>query len=57
MKQLSSMQEKAIIELENKWIKHKRLRQKPGNQCHSDYLTMQQREGILDKLFTVIFND
>jgi hypothetical protein len=57
MKQLSSLQEKSIIEIENRWLKHKRLRNKPRNHQHPDFLTMKEREGLLDKLFFVIFND
>ena len=54
---ISNWQEKMLIELEKQWIKHKRLRRKDGGQDHQDFLTMQEREEMLDKLFKTIFND
>jgi hypothetical protein len=57
MRQLNNSQEKEIMELENKWLKYKRAKHKACNTNHPDFLSMKQREDILDKLFTIIFND
>lgn len=48
--------EKKIVKLESKWEKYKLLRAR-GNDCnpgHPDYLTMIQREDMLDKVFSLI---
>lgn len=48
--------EKKIVKLESKWEKYKSLRSR-GNDCnpgHPDYLTMIQREDMLDKVFSMI---
>lgn len=46
--------------LSNKWNSYKRLRaSSEGLNCkkgHPDFLTMKQREDILDKLFNLIFD-
>lgn len=48
-----------IIKLENKWIKYKRLRnyQKKCKIGHADFLTILQRENIIDRFFYIIFED
>ena len=48
-----------VIKLENKWVKYKRLRnyEKKCKVGHPDFLTIMQRENILDKLFFIIFDD
>lgn len=57
MRHLSNLQEKEIMNLENRWLKYKRARDKSCEQHHPDFLSMLQREEILDQLFITIFND
>jgi hypothetical protein len=57
MKKLTEKDEKKIIELENKWVRHKKQRNKFHCSMHKDYLNPIQRENILEKLFSIIFDD
>lgn len=46
------------VKLENQWTNYKRLRGCPKD-CtieHPDFITIQKREDMLDKLFYLIFD-
>ncbi len=57
MKKITELDIKKIIDLENKWVRHKRQRNKLHCSEHKDYLNPIQREKILEKLFSIIFDD
>ena len=57
MKLISLGQEKELMQLENRWLKHKRVRNKTNCIEHPDYLQPRERENILDEVFKIYFND
>lgn len=50
---------KKLIKLENRWSKFKRLRSHPKDFHikNKDFLTMIQREEMLDQVFSIIFDE